>query len=105
MIFVGAPHPGLPRRDPMGLRLLLLLLLALALLDAGGDAPARIGRALAPEFGPLAPALPARVTPPLPAFTVSALAAVVALSSVLPNSTEALVVLSVVSVLSSTASL
>lgn len=65
---VGAPHPGLAARDPRALRLGLVVLLAACLGIAGGDAPARIGRALRPTLAPSAAAattqLQAWITPP-----------------------------------------
>ncbi len=67
-VHVRPPHPGLPGRDPIALRLLLLLVLGIALLDAGGDAAGRLHGALLPEFGPLASRLPVSaqlwLTPP-----------------------------------------
>lgn len=65
---VAWPRPGLPGRDPMALRLLLILLLALGLLEAGKEAPARLMTALLPELGAVAGRTPASVqvwlTPP-----------------------------------------
>jgi uncharacterized protein (TIGR02302 family) len=67
-IRIGLPRPGLPRRDPIALRLLLILLLAIGLLDAGSEAPARLAAALLPQLGAITPRTPARVelwvTPP-----------------------------------------
>nr|WP_275668652.1 TIGR02302 family protein [Crenalkalicoccus roseus] len=65
---VGAPRPGLARRDPRALRSALLLGLIAGLVMAGGEAPERLHRALTPAFAlaPPAPALriEAWVTPP-----------------------------------------
>ena len=47
---IGVPRAGLVRRDPYALRVALGLLLLLGAIDAGGDAPARIARALTPEI-------------------------------------------------------
>jgi uncharacterized protein (TIGR02302 family) len=47
---VGAPRAGLLRRDPYALRFALGLLLLLGVIDASGDAPARIVRALNPAL-------------------------------------------------------
>lgn len=47
---IGVPRAGLVRRDPYALRIALGLLLLLGAIDAGGDAPARIARALTPEI-------------------------------------------------------
>ncbi len=65
---VAFPRPGLPGRDPMALRLALLLLLAIGLLDARGAAPGRLADALLPRLGAVIPRTPAVVqlwlTPP-----------------------------------------
>jgi len=66
---VGAPHPGLPRRDPMALRAGLGLSLLAALVVAGPEAGQRLGAAVSPSFGaPAPPPLPLRlelwITPP-----------------------------------------
>ncbi|HEV2263618.1 MAG TPA: TIGR02302 family protein [Stellaceae bacterium] len=45
---IGVPRAGLVRRDPYALRIALGLLLLLGVIDAGGDAPARIARTLTP---------------------------------------------------------
>lgn len=62
------PRPGLPRRDPLALRLLLILLLAIGVLGAGSEAPERIAHALLPQLGPLSartpPTVELWVTPP-----------------------------------------
>lgn len=47
---IGLPRAGLVRRDPYALRIALGLLLLLGVIDAGGDAPARIARALTPDL-------------------------------------------------------
>jgi len=47
---IGVPRAGLVGRDPYALRVALGLLLLLGAIDAGGDAPARIARALTPEI-------------------------------------------------------
>jgi uncharacterized protein (TIGR02302 family) len=66
---VGAPHPGLPRRDPMALRAGLALSLLAALVIAGSETGQRLRSALSPSFGAAAaPPLPLRlelwITPP-----------------------------------------
>lgn len=66
---VGAPHPGLARRDPLALRAGLGLALLAALVIAGPEAGPRLRAALAPAFGAApAPPLPLRlelwITPP-----------------------------------------
>jgi uncharacterized protein (TIGR02302 family) len=47
---VGWPMAGLVRRDPLALRAMLALLLLVAAVDAGRDAPQRLLRALTPHF-------------------------------------------------------
>ena len=47
---VAAPDAGMPRRDPLGLRVLVVLALLIG-LAAGGDAGALVVRALSPSFG------------------------------------------------------
>jgi len=54
---VGAPHPGLARRDRLALRLALVVALIATLGVAGRDAPARLAYALEPTF-PNVPSLP-----------------------------------------------
>lgn len=66
---VGAPHPGLPRRDPMALRAGLGLAVLAALVIAGPETGQRLAAAVSPSFGaPAAPPLPLRlelwITPP-----------------------------------------
>lgn len=66
---VGAPHPGLPRRDPIALRAGLGLSLLAALVIAGPETGQRLAAALSPAFGAApAPPLPLRlelwITPP-----------------------------------------
>jgi uncharacterized protein (TIGR02302 family) len=65
---VGWPAAGLVRRDPMALRALLVLVLLVAVIDAGRDWPQRLWRALTPSFtlsGPAATvALDIWLTPP-----------------------------------------
>lgn len=65
---VGAPHPGLARRDRFALRCALVVALVAAFGIAGRDAPTRLADALAPTL-PRAAALPgtelqAWITPP-----------------------------------------
>jgi uncharacterized protein (TIGR02302 family) len=72
---VGAPHPGLPRRDRKALRAALVVGLVAALAIAGRDAPDRLLAATQPSIpDPIAPAvtteLRAWITPP--AYTRSA---------------------------------
>jgi len=55
---IGMPHAGLARRDPLGLRVVLALLLILAVVDARGDAVRRLGRAVMPHFPRIAAAAP-----------------------------------------------
>ena len=65
---VGAPHPGLPRRDRRALRGALVVALVAAFAIAGPDAPARLAYAMAPTLahapGPPTTALQAWITPP-----------------------------------------
>jgi len=67
---IGVPRAGLVRRDPYALRVALGLLLLLGAIDAGGDAPARIARALTPPMtlagtgGGVAVALDIWISPP-----------------------------------------
>jgi len=67
-LHVGAPHPGLPRRDRHALRGGLVVGLVATLGIAGADAPARIALALQPTLPPMPePAsteLQAWITPP-----------------------------------------
>lgn len=67
-IRVGAPHPGLPRRDPFAFRLALALFLVLGMLYAGVEAPDRMVGALLPNLGPASSRIPATaqlwITPP-----------------------------------------
>lgn len=48
---VAPPSPGLPARDPWGLRAAVLLLLVVALAGTWRDAPSRLSRALSPAWG------------------------------------------------------
>jgi uncharacterized protein (TIGR02302 family) len=85
---VGPPRAGLLRRDPYALRFALGLLLLLGAIDAGGDAPARILRALNPELAlggvtPAPVALDIWISPPQytglpPQFLSTASAATIA---------------------------
>jgi uncharacterized protein (TIGR02302 family) len=65
---VGWPAAGLVRRDPLALRAALALLLIVAAVDAGRDAPQRLVRALTPHFTTPTMAAPASLdiwlTPP-----------------------------------------
>ncbi len=65
---VGAPRPGLARRDPRAFRAALGLGLIATLVMAGAEAPERLRRALVPSLAGTAPApalrLEAWVTPP-----------------------------------------
>ena len=65
---VGAPAPGLARRDPFGLRGALVLLLVVASTIGIADSPQRLSRAVSPQFAFLAPSAPPRleiwITPP-----------------------------------------
>ncbi len=65
---VGAPHPGLPRRDRYALRGGLMVALVAALVIAGADAPARLAYALQPTLPrlpePPSTELQAWITPP-----------------------------------------
>lgn len=64
----GLPHAGLARRDPLALRVALILVLVVALVIAGPETPARLRHGFIPDlaFGPGAPAplLQAWITPP-----------------------------------------
>ena len=65
---VGAPHPGLPARDPVALRAAVVVALVAGIIAAGSEAPNRLRAALLPplRFGPSAPSaqVEAWVTPP-----------------------------------------
>lgn len=65
---LGAPRPGLARRDPRALRAGLIVALVACLTVAGRDAPSRIGAALQPVWLasvlPAAPELRAWLVPP-----------------------------------------
>ncbi|MFO1029328.1 MAG: DUF4175 family protein, partial [Acetobacteraceae bacterium] len=65
---VGAPHPGLARRDPRAIRFALVLGLVAALVIAGPDAPSRVLAALTPAMPSGLPGQPvelqAWITPP-----------------------------------------
>lgn len=65
---VGAPAPGLARRDPFALRAGLLLILTIAVILSWGDGGPRIARALWPAIGGgsggLQTALDIWITPP-----------------------------------------
>lgn len=65
---VGAPRPGLPRRDKRALRAAVVVGLAACFTIAGDDSSTRIAAALHPGWAPLTPALPpelrAWITPP-----------------------------------------
>lgn len=66
-IRLRGPAPGLARHDPLGLRFLPLLLLAVALAGGWHDGIGRIGRALDPDLSRLAgpaPVLQVWLTPP-----------------------------------------
>ena len=47
---IGTPAPGLARRDPWGLRGALVVVLAVGLVVAGGEAPQRLARAFTPTL-------------------------------------------------------
>jgi uncharacterized protein (TIGR02302 family) len=65
---VGAPHPGLPRRDRYALRAALVVALVATAIIAGADAPARLAAALQPTLPrlpePPTTELQAWITPP-----------------------------------------
>jgi uncharacterized protein (TIGR02302 family) len=65
---VGWPAAGLVRRDPMALRAALVLVLLIAVVDAGRDWPQRLWRAVTPSFAlggpPATVALDIWMTPP-----------------------------------------
>ena len=65
---IGAPAPGLARRDPFGLRGALVLLLVVASTVGIADSPERLVRAVTPQFAFLAPTAPPKleiwITPP-----------------------------------------
>ena len=66
-LWVRAPAPGVPRRDPWGLRAAALLLLVIGVAAAGPDAGNRLVRALSPQLvgaagGPIG--LDVWITPP-----------------------------------------
>lgn len=51
---IGLPTPGLPRRDPWGLRAALLLVLVIGAVAAWGDGSGRLVRALTPRLAGIA---------------------------------------------------
>ena len=65
---VGFPKAGLARRDPLGLRIALLLLLTIGFIGAYGDIGNRIHRGLVPDFTASAATTPVAydiwITPP-----------------------------------------
>ncbi len=65
---IGWPKAGFTRRDPWALRALLVLLLVLGAIDAGGDWAVRLGRSLSPHIAGGAPGAAASLdiwlTPP-----------------------------------------
>lgn len=64
---VGLPHPGVPRRDPWAMRAAVFLVLVIAIVVGGRDAPARLMRAVSPDLaGPPPPPaeLQAWINPP-----------------------------------------
>jgi uncharacterized protein (TIGR02302 family) len=64
---VGWPSPGMPARDPLGLRFAALLLLVVAMIGGWSDAPRRLQRAFSPAVeapGAGAVALELWITPP-----------------------------------------
>jgi len=83
---VGLAAPGLARRDPWGLRAVMLLVLVIAASAAGGEAPARLARGFIPDLANLGggPAeLTLWITPPAytgvaPVFATTATATDVA---------------------------
>jgi uncharacterized protein (TIGR02302 family) len=64
----GYPHPGLIRRDPFGLRIALGAILLASAVAAGGDAPAKLLRAVQPDTDflgkPTPVAMDAWISPP-----------------------------------------
>lgn len=65
---VGVPAPGMAKRDPIGLRMLLLTVIAIGVAVGGSTMDERFARALTPEFGAFAAAAPPKlelwITPP-----------------------------------------
>ena len=64
---VGLPEAGLARRDPWGLRALVVLALVAGAATAGPEGPTRLARAFAPDLSgavPLAAELDAWIAPP-----------------------------------------
>jgi len=64
---VDWPHPGVPKRDPWGLRAVVVLLLAVGIAAGLNDGPTRIAKALTPDLsGPPPPPaqLEAWINPP-----------------------------------------
>ncbi|MGH6719966.1 MAG: DUF4175 domain-containing protein, partial [Alphaproteobacteria bacterium] len=65
---IGAPSPGVARRDPLALRVVVVLLLVVGVAVAGDQTESRIARALVPVIAPLGASEPWQlalwVTPP-----------------------------------------
>lgn len=65
---VGLPSPGMARRDPLALRVALVLVLVVGFATAGSETRSRLAAALAPTITPLAAAEPWQlalwITPP-----------------------------------------
>ncbi|MFQ5784577.1 MAG: TIGR02302 family protein [Alphaproteobacteria bacterium] len=59
---VGLASPGLARRDPLGLRAALLLVLVIAVAAAGGNAGSRLAHAVTPDFSAFGAGGPAELT-------------------------------------------
>ena len=68
---IGLPRAGFVERDPMALRVLLGLTLAIALVVGWSDAPERLRRALTPHLSSFAASVPTTLTVSLtpPAYT------------------------------------
>jgi uncharacterized protein (TIGR02302 family) len=59
---IGLPSPGMARRDPLGLRAALVLVLIIAFTVAGSDGANRLARAFQPDFSGASAATAAALT-------------------------------------------
>ena len=59
---VGMPSPGMARRDPIGFRAVLVLVLVIAFVAAGDGSTDRLARAFLPDFSAPGPSGPGELT-------------------------------------------